>query len=421
MFDFDNFREIWSTVRKNKLRTFLTGFSVAWGIFMLIVLLGAGNGLRNGMMLNFRNYSLNRVEVWPRWASMPYKGMQANRRIEFKNDEIEELIKDFPEIDKITGVIYRSDDITYGDDYNNYSIQGIHPTKALIDNIVIPAGQGRFINDIDIRERRKVVVISPQMKEALFRGTDPLGKWVTVGKVPFQVIGTYYVENNTYDVPAYIPFTTSQTLYKAGYGLDEVAFTINGVNTEKEYEAFEKRLREYMGRRHWFDPEDLRALGMWSTLEDFMMINNIMNVIRMFVWVIGIITLIAGIVGVSNIMLITVRERTREFGIRKAIGATPFSILKLVIIESIIITAIFGYVGMLAGIGLTEGINTAMEAMNSGQTTDNDSMSIFTNPTVGLNIAFSATLLLIIAGVLAGYFPARKAVKVTAIEAMRHE
>ncbi|MCD8176800.1 MAG: ABC transporter permease [Tannerellaceae bacterium] len=421
MFDFDNFREIWSTVKKNKLRTFLTGFSVAWGILMLIILLGAGNGLRNGMMLNFRNYSLNRLEMWPRWTSMPYKGMQQNRRITFKNDEIDFLLRENPEIEMITGVNYHNFDITYGEEYNSYSVQGVHPTKALIDNVEMHAGKGRFINDVDIQEKRKVVVISPQMQETLFRQIDPVGKWVQIGKIPFQVIGVYHVENNTYDVPAYIPFSTSQALYRSGYGVDEVAFTMIGINTQQEYDAFAERLREQMGQRHWFDPADRRALGTWSTLEDFMMINKILWVITVFVGVIGVVTLAAGIVGVSNIMLITVRERTREFGIRKAIGATPISIIKLVVIESIIITMIFGYIGMVIGIGVTEGVNAIMEAANTGAGTRNDTMSIFTNPTVGLDIAFFAVALLVIAGVLAGYFPARKAVKVTAIEAMRHE
>ena len=194
-----------------------------------------------------------------------------------------------------------------------------------------------------------------------------------------------------------------------------------GTATQEEFDAFEKRFRKQMGARHKFDPEDRRAIGMWSTLENFMMLNGMMNGIALFIWVIGIGTLTAGIVGVSNIMLITVRERTREFGIRKAIGATPFSILKLIIIESILITAVFGYLGMILGIGLTEGINSVMEMMNAGKNVSQDDMSIFLNPTVNLSVALSATALIIGAGVLAGYFPARKAVKITAIEAMRNE
>lgn len=421
MFDFDNFREIWSTIQKNKLRTFLTGFSVAWGIFMLIVLLGAGNGMKNGIMSNFRNFSLNRVETWPRYTSKPYKGMQMNRRIEYKDEDLIAIPRENPEVDLITASISRSDTLSYGDEYNAYSLNGVHPSKAVIDNIEMTVGNGRFINDIDVKEKRKVIVLSPRMKEVLFKGEDPLGKYVNAGSVAYQVIGVYKAEDNDNNAPAYIPFSTAQTLYNAGYGLDEIIFTVKGISTQEEFDAFEKRFRQQMGARHKFDPEDRRAIGMWSTLENFMMLNGMMNGIALFIWVIGIGALTAGIVGVSNIMLITVRERTREFGIRKAIGATPFSILKLIIVESILITAVFGYLGMILGIGLTEGINSVMEMMNAGKNVSQDDMSIFLNPTVNLSVALSATALIIGAGVLAGYFPARKAVKITAIEAMRNE
>lgn len=421
MFDFDNFREIWSTIQKNKLRTFLTGFSVAWGIFMLIILLGAGNGMKNGIMYNFRNFSMNQVETWARYTSKPYKGMQMNRRIEYKDEDLAAIVRENPEVELITGRIYRSDTLSYGEEYNNYSLNGVHPAMAVIDNIEMKEGNGRFINDIDIKEKRKVIVLSPRMKEVLFKGADPLGKYVNVGCVTYQVIGVYSREDNNNDAPAYIPFSTAQTLYKAGYGVDNIIFTVNGISTQEEYDAFEARFRQQMGARHKFDPEDRRAIGIWGTLQDFMMLNGMLNGIVLFIWIIGIGTLTAGIVGVSNIMLITVRERTKEFGIRKAIGATPFSILKLIIIESILITAVFGYLGMILGIGLTEGINSVMEMMNAGKDVAQDDMSIFLNPTVNLSVALSATALIIGAGVLAGYFPARKAVKITAIEAMRNE
>ena len=377
MFDFDNFREIWSTIQKNKLRTFLTGFSVAWGIFMLIVLLGAGNGMKNGIMSNFRNFSLNRVETWPRYTSKPYKGMQMNRRIEYKDEDLIAIPRENPEVDLITASISRSDTLSYGDEYNAYSLNGVHPSKAVIDNIEMTVGNGRFINDIDVKEKRKVIVLSPRMKEVLFKGEDPLGKYVNAGSVAYQVIGVYKAEDNDNNAPAYIPFSTAQTLYNAGYGLDEIIFTVKGISTQEEFDAFEKRFRQQMGARHKFDPEDRRAIGMWSTLENFMMLNGMMNGIALFIWVIGIGTLTAGIVGVSNIMLITVRERTREFGIRKAIGATPFSILKLIIVESILITAVFGYLGMILGIGLTEGINSVMEMMYAGKNVSQDDMSMF--------------------------------------------
>lgn len=421
MFDFDDFREIWSTIRKNRLRTFLTGFSVAWGIFMLIVLLGAGNGMKNGILYNFRNFSMNRVETWPRYTSKPYQGMQANRRIEYKDEDLDAIVRDNPEVAQITGCIYRSDTLSYGEEYNNYSLQGVHPAKATIDNLEVPEGNGRFINEMDIKGRRKVIVLSPRMKEVLFKGADPLGRYVNAGKVAYQVVGVYKTENNNNDAPAYIPFSTAQALYKAGYGVDELVFTVNGISSQEEYDAFEARFRRQMGARHKFDPDDRRAVGMWSTLEDFMMLNGMLNGITLFIWIIGIGTLTAGIVGVSNIMLITVRERTKEFGIRKAIGATPFSILRLIIVESVLITAVFGYLGMVLGIGLTEGIHSLMEMANAGKEMADGDMSVFRNPTVSLGIALSATALIVAAGILAGYFPARKAVRITAIEAMRNE
>ncbi len=421
MFDFDSFREIWSTIRKNKLRTFLTGFSVAWGIFMLIVMLGAGNGMRNGIMKNFDRWASNRVETWGRYTSKPYKGMKINRSIDYKDDDMAMLRRLNPEIGLISGDLSHSDTLSYKETYHACTLEGVHPAKAIIDKIEMTAGNGRFINDVDILQKRKVIVLSPRMKEVLFRGEDPLGKYVNAGKVAYRVVGVYTDEDNNNNAPAYVPFSTAQLLYYSGYGADDIIFTLEGITTRDEYEAFEARLRNQMARRHNFDPEDRRAIGVWNTIEDFDMFNGLMNGITLFIWIVGIGTLAAGIVGVSNIMLITVRERTREFGIRKAIGATPFSILKLIIVESVLITAVFGYIGMVAGIGLTEIVNTVMENSGAGGDSGEEGMSIFHNPTVNLGIALSATLLIVVAGVVAGYFPARKAVKITAIEAMRNE
>lgn len=340
---------------------------------------------------------------------------------EYKDEDLIAIPRENPEVDLITASISRSDTLSYGDEYNAYSLNGVHPSKAVIDNIEMTVGNGRFINDIDVKEKRKVIVLSPRMKEVLFKGEDPLGKYVNAGSVAYQVIGVYKAEDNDNNAPAYTLSVRRRPCITPVTGLDEIIFTVKGISTQEEFDAFEKRFRKQMGARHKFDPEDRRAIGMWSTLENFMMLNGMMNGIALFIWVIGIGTLTAGIVGVSNIMLITVRERTREFGIRKAIGATPFSILKLIIVESILITAVFGYLGMILGIGLTEGINSVMEMMNAGKNVSQDDMSIFLNPTVNLSVALSATALIIGAGVLAGYFPARKAVKITAIEAMRNE
>jgi putative ABC transport system permease protein len=261
------------------------------------------------------------------------------------------------------------------------------------------------------------------MVEVLFREEiEPLGQFVKIGNLAFQVVGIYEEQNNNNSPVAYIPFTTGQSLYDGGHRLHQITFTLKGVNTTAESEAFEERYREQMARRHHFDPTDRNPIGMYNMGNEFRMWQGMNNGIALFIWIIGIGTLMAGIVGVSNIMLIAVRERTKEFGIRKAIGARPSSILKLIIVESVLVTAIFGYIGMVSGIGLTELINYFMEAAGSssggggGQDT-----TVFRNPTVDLGTALSATSVLILAGVLAGYFPARKAVKISAVEAMRTE
>ncbi|MDR2775201.1 MAG: ABC transporter permease [Tannerella sp.] len=425
MFDFDNLLEIWSTMKKNKLRTFLTGFSVAWGIFMLVALLGAGNGLRNGVMYNFRDMADNRIEIWPRYTSKPWKGMRPNRRLSFKDEDYYMLKKEHPEVDLCSASIYHSDTLTYDKEYFTGDMSGVFPDHAKINFIQFNSGKGRFINDTDIRDKRKVIVLSPRMAEVLFRDGNPLGDYVRCGHIMFQVIGIYYDKNMSNNSPAYIPFSTAQLLYNKGRGFYDLSFTVKGVTTEAENDAFEQRLRARLARRHKFDPADKSAIGMWNTGNEMRMYGNMMNGILLFIWIVGIGTLTAGIVGVSNIMLVTVRERTCEIGIRKAIGAKPSSILKLIIFESILITATFGYVGMVSGIGLTEGIDyiMTMSGANSAPAGGHqgENLTLFRHPTVDLGIAISSTILLIIAGVFAGYFPARKAVKISAIEAMRTE
>ncbi|MDR3252573.1 MAG: ABC transporter permease [Tannerella sp.] len=424
MMDFDNFREIWSTMKKNKLRTFLTGFAVAWGIFMLIVLLAAGNGLRNGIAFNFNFLSVNMVEVWARYTAKPYNGLPTNRRIQFTEKDVDAIKRAHPEVDLISPVNYRNDTISFGKEFLTGRIRSVYPDFAKIIYVTILPGNGRFINGPDLKERRKVIVLSPRMSEILFRDSiAPLGQFVKIGKLMFQVVGVYKDDNKTDTPPAYIPFTTGQMLFEGGYRVNEIDFTLSGVETEAASEEFEQRFREKMGQRHRFDPSDKNALGMWNAGTEFRMWQGMNNGIALFIWIVGIGTLMAGVVGVSNIMLVTVRERRREFGIRKAIGAKPSSILQLIIIESIIVTAVFGYVGMVSGIGLTELINFVMEMNDSGNSAagPGENTTVFRNPTINLSIAMSATFVLILAGVLAGYFPARKAMKISAIEAMREE
>lgn len=390
---------------------------------MLIVLLGAGNGFRNGVMYNFRNWSKNKIEVWGGYTTKPWDGLPLNRSITLKESDIDVMTRVHPEIDLYSATIAQEDTFYVDTEYFTGRINGVFPDHAAINYVNINAGNGRFINDLDMRGSRKVIVLSPRMKEVLFRDKPALGQWVRAGEVMYQVVGVYNDDDKSNNSPAYIPFTTARSLYKRGDDLSLLTFTVNGLLTDEANERFEESFRQTMGRLHRFDPTDMNAIGMWNTANEFRMLNNMMNAITLFLWVVGIGTLTAGIVGVSNIMLITVKERTREFGIRKAIGAKPASILGLIITESILVTAVFGYLGMVAGIGLTEAVGAAMDTANAAQATGGQeaNMTVFRDPTVNLSIALSATALIIFAGVLAGYFPARKAVQVSAIEAMRAE
>lgn len=417
MFDFDSLREIGATINKNKLRTFLTGFSIAWGIFMLIVLLGAGNGLKNGITSNFSRRAKNAVSVGGGFVSMPYKGLPVDREIKFDNKDYDLLRNKIPEADYVSAQIERRATISFNKEYGSWGMFGVYPDAAYISNIDMSTGKGRFINQIDMDQRRKVIVINTEMEQVLFKGEESLGKYVTSDGIAYQVIGVYKDETGRTNVPCYIPFSTAQSLYGQGYKVDRLDFTVKGLTTMPQNEAFVKRLREKLGALHNFDPEDKSAIWVWNTAEDAVQTESIFGAITMFIWVVGIASLIAGIVGVGNIMLITVKERTREFGIRKAIGANPYSILKLVLLESIIITTTFGYIGMVVGVGLTELISEGMKMAPSGD----GGPSVFKDPTVDLGIVLAATLVLIVSGVFAGYIPAKRAVSISPIEAMRAE
>lgn len=419
MLGLDSLREIGTTIKTNKLRTFLTGFSVAWGIFMLIALLGAGNGLKNGIESNFSRRAKNTVSVWPGSTSMPYKGLPVNRRLKFDERDLELVKSRFPEIGLVSGQISRRATISFDKNYGSWTMLGIHPPAAYINNVDMSTGKGRFINEIDIAKRRKVIVINTEMADVLFKEVDPLGKFVNADNIAYQVIGIYKDETGRSNVPSYIPFTTAQSLYNKNYGMDRLDFIVTGLDTEAKNDEFIERFRNEVGRLHKFDPQDKAALGIWNTSADAVQTAQIFGTINFFVWVVAIFSLIAGVVGIGNIMLITVKERTREFGIRKAIGASPASILRLVMLESIIITALFGYIGMMFGVGLVEMVNSITEMI--AQSAEPGAPTVFKNPSVDLGIISQATGVLIIAGVIAGSIPAIRAVRVSPVEAMRAE
>ncbi|MDR1342456.1 MAG: ABC transporter permease [Prevotellaceae bacterium] len=418
MFDIDLWQEIFNTIRKNKLRTFLTGFSVAWGIFMLIILLSAGNGLKNSVMSNFSGRSVNTVEVWGGRISIPYRGLPAGRSISLDGKDFEMVSTRVPNAGNVGADLWKSGVITFGSEFTSCQMRGVYPGVQIIDDVDVQLG-GRFINGVDIRERRKVALINERLKTVLFKEKNPIGQYVKILGAMFQVVGIYesgsgWGNNNT----VYIPFSTAQQLFNRGYGINSVSFTVDGLNTHEDNERFNAELRKKFAELHRFDPNDMRAVGIYNQMANYLQTLSIFNGISLFLWIIGIGTLTAGVVGVSNIMLITVRERTREFGIRKALGAPPASILRLILLESVLITGLFGYVGMVLGVGVSEVLSAVLAASNSSS---GGGMAILKNPTVDINIAILATLVLMVAGVIAGYFPARKAIQVTAVEAMRAE
>ncbi|MBN2636094.1 MAG: ABC transporter permease [Prolixibacteraceae bacterium] len=420
MFDIDKWQEILATIKKNKMRTFLTGFSVAWGIFMLMILLGSGNGLKNGVSENFKNDAINGMWFWSGNTSIPYQGLKEGREIKLNNADYE-LIKELPGIDRASGRYYfNGNTISYGNEYGNYTAITCHPDLQEVESLEII--EGRFINPIDIREARKTVVLGKDIYDALFNTTNALGEYVKINNVPFKVIGICKEAGSTRHRNAYLPVTTGQKVFNGSNRLHNFALTIDS-KTIEESKQLEKRVRETLAQRHNFESTDDSALSSYNKLEDVMETMKIFQAINIFIWIIGIGTLIAGVVGVSNIMLIVVKERTKEIGIRKAIGASPRSVIGLILLESILITTIAGYVGLVIGTGLMEVLNIFVEqqfaasaATNSGQ-----GETIFRNPTVDLNVAMMATLLLIIAGTFAGYIPAKRAARIKPIVALRDE
>lgn len=417
----DIITEIWSTAKRNKLRTALTGFAVAWGIFMLIFLLGSGNGLINALEQNAGSVLDNSMVVYSGQTSIPYNGLQEGRYIELEDQDFNTTNQKFNHIiDKAGATIWQGTaNVALGENYFSSSMEGVYPNMAEIDKMDML--HGRFINQVDINENRKVLVLSETNAKEL----EPhdcgrlIGQQVKVDNIAFQVVGIYDNDESEMNDVVYTPFTTLRILYNKRDRADRFMFSFHGLKSEEENEAFEDAYRRTINANHQAAPEDEETIWIWNRFLNNMQMNQGMSIIRTALWVIGIFTLLSGIVGVSNIMLISVKERTREFGIRKAIGAKPFSILKLIIVESVIITTFFGYIGMVVGIAA----NQYMDATIGHEQTDTGlfKTTLFVNPTVGLDVCVEATLVMIIAGTLAGLIPARKAAHIRPIEALRAE
>lgn len=414
-------KEIWSTSKRNKLRTSLTGFAVAWGIFMLIFLLGAGNGLINAQLQQSTRFLANSMRIFPGETSKAYKGLKEGRSITLNDKDILISNKTYGQyVDDVGGRLEQYNvNINYGDNYvASQSLVGVAPTHPKIDKTELIAG--RFINEIDMKEQRKNVVLSrSQAKELCKDYRSLVGKNVKISNLNFQVVGIYKDDESRNNTEAFIAYSTVKIIYAKGDDAGSLEFTIKNLKTREDNKQFEKNYRASINNNHQAAPDDERTIWLWNRYMDNIQMNQGIAIMQTALWIVGLFTLLSGIVGVSNIMLITVKERTREFGVRKAIGAKPWSILKLIITESIIITSFFGYIGMVCGVAANE----IMDATIGHTTVDTGlfKAAMFVNPTVGLGTCIGATITIVIAGTIAGLIPAIKAARIRPIEALRAE
>lgn len=413
----DFWQEIYGTVRRNKLRTALTGFSVAWGIFILIVLLGFGNGLINSFKSQSDDLASNSMMVGGSSTDLAYRGFEKGRRIQLRDKDVKESNEMSEYVENASGIAYSSSvPVSYEGEFFNLSLMGVNP--SYIDTESPKILVGRFINDIDIKQCRRVLVVNEDQSKLFFKDYhQAIGKQINVGGLLYQVVGVYKGKGNRSSNDIYAPFSTVRRLKNNGNKIGRIIFSVKNLSTKAESDAFEKQYRKRIAKSQGYSPEDTRGIWVWNRLSNYLDQMKGFGYLTTAIWLIGLFTLISGIVGVSNIMLITVKERTHEFGIRKALGARPMSILWLIIAESVAITAFFGYLGLLAGVGATEWVNAVMgtQTMNAGVF----QMSYFKDPTVDIGVAVQATLTLVVCGTLAGLFPALKAVKIPPIEALK--
>ena len=409
----DFWQEIFMALSRNKLRTFLTGFAISWGIFILIVLLAAGNGIMNGVSEQFSDKSTNVYMIFSGETSKPFKGHGTNRSIMFTDKDIRLLETEVRNIDQVSPRIYFNGFATFNDKSSSVFMSGVRPVFKDINNVKMM--EGRFINELDEKNREKVIVIDESLRDKLFdEGTSPLGQFIFISGIAYKVIGV--CDNLEYSSGGndYVPFSTLKNITRQSkYWM--LNFIVTGLETKEDNEAFTEYLRTKLAHLHEFAPDDTSAVYISSRQEEYLQTMKIFNTIQLFIWIIGFAMLISGIVGVSNIMRITVKERTNEIGIRKALGAKSRSILASIVTESLIITTIFGYIGMWLGMVAAEvGGNILSKVQESKE------ISLNIIPSIDIRIVLMATGLLIVCGVLAGFFPARNAVKIKPIEAMNY-
>lgn len=416
MFDKDKWQEIFAVLSKNKLRTFLTGFGVFWGIFMMIIMLGSGKGLENAMLSNFKNGATNSVFFWTQRTSKPYKGFKRGRRFNFENSDTKALKEQVPEIEILAprnqlGGFRGNNNVVYKKEVGSFGVMGDYPEINQIK--AIPMAEGRFLNHLDLEEKRKICVIGPKVQTDLFKNDEkPIGKYLQINGVYFKIIGVFKANSSgdraeRDNQTIYVPFTTFQQAFNYGNLVGWFAMTSK---PEVPASILEQKVIQALAQRHSVHPEDDRAIGSWNTEEEYMKISGVFTGIANLSWFVGLLTLIAGVIGISNIMLVIVKERTREIGIRRAMGATPFNIIGQIIMEAIFLTIIAGYMGLVLGVFSLEGVSALVG--NGDQ---------FRQPGVSLAIAIKALIALIIAGTFAGLIPAQRAIRVSTVDALRAE
>ncbi|NAY92813.1 FtsX-like permease family protein [Muricauda sp. JGD-17] len=406
MFDRDIWQEIFNTIKKNKLRTFLTGFSVGWAIFILVMLLASVNGMQNGFVSQFNDDATNSIFIRPGTTAKAYAGFEAGRRIQFKNEDLEYIRKSFPEdIEYISARYYANVSARYKSETGSYPVQGVHPDHQIIEKTIVT--KGRYINEADYINKTKVAVIGRKVAEDLFDTEDPLGKFVEFNNLPFKVIGVFIDEgDDNAERRIYAPVSTYQRIYGNTNDINIIALTYNPTYDLTKALEFSGRLEDLMKRRHKVSPEDQSGLFVWNYAEAFDDISSFSAVLKAIGIGVGFLILIAGIVGIGNIMVFTIKERTKEIGVRKALGARPRQIINLVLLESIFITALSGFIGLVFAWIILALIGPNIET------------PAFSNPSVSASTVITATIVLIIAGVMAGLIPAIKAASVKPIVAL---
>jgi putative ABC transport system permease protein len=416
IFERDNWQEIFATIRKNKLRTFLTMLGVCWGIFMLVIMLGCGNGLRNGVLADFGGTATNSFFVWAQQTTKGYKGMKPGRGFNFTLGDLK-VLEQIKELDVVCPMNQLE-----GHDGTNNVMRGLKTTAAQIQANIpnslkitsVKITSGRFLNDLDMKEKRKVAVIGSRIREVLFQpGEDPIGEYIQVNGVYFRVVGITTPASSGGDareeaIRINIPFTTFQNAFHFG---DVIGWFAIRSREDIPAEESEKKVIAVLKERHKIAPDDQKALGHWNMAAEFGKLTGLFTGIEILIWIVGSGTLLAGVIGISNIMLIVVKERTKEIGVKRALGAVPSQVIGQILIEAVFLTSIAGYFGLVMGVLLLEGLNSLI----------GDSGQMFSNPTVDFAVAIKALIILVVCGAVAGLIPAKKAVAIRPVEALRSE